>query len=1163
MLKLFLAYLSLGMATGFSSCLLVAQDDDLFRPTNTPISREQSLGNQVDSNDGIWGDYDGDGDLDLYITNIDNAPLSLGAPNFFYENQGNGRFRNETRLAFILDRKYSVYGEWVDYDLDQDLDLYIANGGGKNINYLYQNTFDQSSRDFIQLKGTPVTDLELHSPDGTWADFDNDGDMDLFLALWEEQNRLYRNDGDNVFTDVTNDAGASSDPNTDGKNSWKGAWGDFNNDGFIDIFISQYDGVNNSLFQNLGNGKYKKITEGPIVNDGGFSAKAVWGDYNNDGFLDLFVSNFDGPNFLYRNVNGQGFVRETDNEIAEDDFPSYGCAWGDFNNDGWLDLFVAHLDADEADRLYINDGAGDFDIEKLFDDKELSSKNGTWADYDRDGDLDLLVLRARNQNELYENRINRSNTPPAAPGSLKAEPEGDNVTFSWGAATDPEQNSRSLSYEIWVWPEDTPEKPIVFPYAVKDGQRMVSRRGMIQGTTWKLQGLAEGNYCWRVQAVDHGLAGSPFSEENCFTIGCSLVAEIATEDEQEVCAATLELEATPPVAGAVGTWSASDPQVTFSPNANQAEATAEKLPEGKVLIFWTVSQEGCPSAADTLQVSVAEAATLPRIEGPAEISVCEADGLTLRANPPQAEETGRWTASSPQVRFFPDEASPEVRVDNLPEGMTQLKWTLSKKFCTAVDTAEVAVKFTGRPAAEAAAIRPDTCLLGKGRVQLALSGGTAPYEVLWDNTPQSEALISEVNAGTHEALIKDLNGCADTLQVEVPNVDLAAGLDLGSDTTLCAGDTLILDAGIAGAQYRWTPGGATTRTLRVTTAGTYRVEVQAGNNCQGNDEISVAFRPAPQVDLGPDTSLCGADEIILTPEVSPDNATFQWSDGSTDPFLIIQAAGLYGVRVTDPVSRCTDQDTIAVGAAQLPALNIEASSPTLCNGQSVTLRVDPVPGATLAWSTGETGTSIQVSAAGTYLLTATTGAGCSRTDSLVLEENTLPIFLQPAEATIRPGDSVRLNISGGTTYRWTPAAGLSCSDCPDPWASPDNTTRYAVTIEGENCSVDTTIEVKVLIPGQEAACNLLRFPNVITPNGDSKNERWIIDGLEQFPENSLQIFDRWGGEAYGTQGYANDWQGNNQKGQPLMSGTYYYLLKITGTQGGQSSTCFGEITLIR
>jgi hypothetical protein len=187
-----------------------------------------------------------------------------------------------------------------------------------------------------------------------WGDYDNDGYLDLFVANRNENNFLYHNNQNNTFTKIT-----TGKIVTDGGNSYGVAWGDYDNDGFLDLFVANAN-QKNFLYHNNRDGTFTKISAGAIVNDIGYSWGATWADYDNDGFVDLFVANGppNGPgqnDFLYHN-NGDGtFAKVTTGVLVKDLAIGDGCAWGDYNNDGFLDLFVSNLNG-QNNLLYRNNG---------------------------------------------------------------------------------------------------------------------------------------------------------------------------------------------------------------------------------------------------------------------------------------------------------------------------------------------------------------------------------------------------------------------------------------------------------------------------------------------------------------------------------------------------------------------------------------------------------------------------------------------------------------------------------------------------------------------------------------------------------------------------------------------------------------------------------------
>jgi len=250
-----------------------------------------------------------------------------------------------------------------------------------------------------------------------WGDYDNDGFVDLFVARYGTD-WLFHNNGDGTFTKMTNNTGIPSD----NQDSYTAVWGDYDNDGWSDLFVvvknDQQTNQNNFLYRNNRDGTFQKIVTGSIVTDNEHSLNCAWADYDNDGYLDLFVANgfLSATNSLYRN-NGDGtFTKQasldTGNFTGDADyFPK--CAWGDYDNDGFLDLFVSTLN-NEVNFLYHNNGDGTFTrilSGSLVNDTGAGDRNCAWADYDNDGFLDLIVPRGAHENStnlLYRNNGNNN-----------------------------------------------------------------------------------------------------------------------------------------------------------------------------------------------------------------------------------------------------------------------------------------------------------------------------------------------------------------------------------------------------------------------------------------------------------------------------------------------------------------------------------------------------------------------------------------------------------------------------------------------------------------------------------------------------------------------------------------------------------------------------------
>jgi hypothetical protein len=296
-----------------------------------------------------FGDYDGDGNLDLYIA--EGAKMgTILKRDLLFHGRGNGVFDYVSDVAGIqTSANRGRGGSWIDYDNDGKLDLFVKNYGGANA--LYKNNGDGTFTEVAAQAGlADATNGQDFGSIVSFADYDNDGFMDLAITGDRDAEALYRNQGDGTFVDVTASAGLI--PRANGKGI---AWGDYNNDGFVDLYIargaeSPHGTFADTLYRNNGDGTFTDVTAAAGITDTANTWAAVWGDYDNDGFLDLFVTcagaSALGPgnaNILYHN-NGNGTftnVAAAEGVQLQDDASLHkGAAWADYNNDGFLDLIV-------------------------------------------------------------------------------------------------------------------------------------------------------------------------------------------------------------------------------------------------------------------------------------------------------------------------------------------------------------------------------------------------------------------------------------------------------------------------------------------------------------------------------------------------------------------------------------------------------------------------------------------------------------------------------------------------------------------------------------------------------------------------------------------------------------------------------------------------------
>lgn len=444
----------------------------------------------------LFGDINDDRKPDIF-----NAGGNQSAESRLWINNGTG-FTEQNSSVHEFYNPSAAFG---DFDGDGDLDLTIAGDTSAGASYkipvifIYRNdagTFHPTANNFTGGRNGALK----------WGDFDNDGDLDLVISGYDPNYGVnlcfYRNDNGefNRYQCFSNDGVEYSSIDL----------ADYDQDGDIDVLAgggNLWDGSSRvlRLFEN-NSGNFTMLNAGL---EGLFNCAAVWGDFDSDEDLDIVLNgsmtlNSGDTTFLYRNDAGT-FV------LVPDQIPgsSQEINFGDYNNDGILDIVAGNKYLENINNNFVLQPTSYSTAHS-----GITSGGNKPGDYDNDGDLDLPGWTNVCRNDV----CNPANTPPTAPSGLSVIISNDTVTFSWQPSADLETPQPGLTYNLRVG--TTPGGNEIMPsMSDSTGWRKVAQMGNVyQNTTWWLHDLQPGTYYWSVQAIDNSYAGGPFAQEQLFSI---------------------------------------------------------------------------------------------------------------------------------------------------------------------------------------------------------------------------------------------------------------------------------------------------------------------------------------------------------------------------------------------------------------------------------------------------------------------------------------------------------------------------------------------------------------------------------------------------------------------------------------------------------------------
>lgn len=655
---------------------------------------------------------------------------------------------------------------------------------------------------------------------------------------------------------------------------------------------------------------------------------------------------------------------------------------------------------------------------------------------------------------------------------------------------------------------------------------------------------------------------------------------------------TLALAGAPTGAGFAYQWQTTNGNIlsggsTAAPTVNQP---------GNYALTVTDLANGCTAAASA---TVGSDTTPPTVAAAApQTLTCTVLQVPLNGtvSQPASGFSANWTTSTGQIVSGQNTLAPMVSAP----GTYLLTVQNQQNGCTATATATAAQNIAP-PTANAGPAPTITCAqpqvplngtgsTGQGTLTFAWSGG----QITGGGTTPSPTVNL---AATYTLTVTDgTNGCTASASVTVANntVPPVAAIAAPLPRT-CVRDTVTLNAGASSSGPNFTinwstangsfAGGQTSLTPQVHAAGTYTLLLtNTQNGCTATATATVTNDlAAPNAEAGPTQGLsCLQPQATLSGSSNtPGPMVFAWTaaaggnivGGANSANAVVNAPGTYTLVVTNPTNGCTATDAVTVTAIPLPAFTPVLSQPN-CHIQTGSIVFGTVSGgeAPFRYSVNG-GQSFQQSPnfsglqPGAYNLVVTDALGCTATAPATIQPPFLPTVSLSVGTILDLGDSILLQPvlnfpqSQVADWQWSPADGLSCDDCPTPWARPFRATVYRLRIlDLDGCPAEASVLVQV-----NRRRNLYA-PNVFSPNGDGENDRFLLYGRGVERIRYLRIFDRWGNQLFLNENIqpgveSAGWDGSF-RGQPMQPGVYVWQAEVEFVDGAVEVYA-GDVTVYR